>query len=211
MKFSIGGNLAKVLVMLLAPLLGINVALLPLQLLWLNLLTDGLMGLGLGMEPAEQNTMRRPPRSPQASLFAGGSARHMLWVGLAIAAVGLLVARIYHAPGDPSDKTWQTMLFTTLAFTQIGHALGLRSVAKAHLLDTRANPAIFWILPVTILLQLVAIYLPFLDDFFEVVPLSADRLAVCILCGLLVWSLVEAEKLLFPPGPTGRLRRADPV
>jgi Ca2+-transporting ATPase len=195
-KFSIGGNLAKVLVMLLTPLLGINVALLPLQLLWLNLLTDGLMGLGLGMEPAEQNTMRRPPRSPQASLFAGGSARHMLWVGPAIAAVGLLVARIYYAPGDPSDKTWQTMLFTTLAFTQIGHALGLRSVAKARFLDPRTNPAMFWILPVTILLQLVAIYLPFLDTFFKVVPLSAGHLAVCALCGLLVWGMVEAEKLL---------------
>jgi Ca2+-transporting ATPase len=61
-KFSIGGNLAKVLVMLLAPLLGVRVALLPLQLLWLNLLTDGLMGLGLGLEPAELGTMRRPPR-----------------------------------------------------------------------------------------------------------------------------------------------------
>jgi P-type Ca2+ transporter type 2C len=164
--------------------------------LWLNLLTDGLMGLGLGMEPAEQNTMRRPPRSPQASLFAGGSARHMLWVGLAIAAVGLLVARIYYAPGDPSDKTWQTMLFTTLAFTQIGHALGLRSVTKARFLDLRANPAMLWILPLTILLQLVAVYLPFLDTFFKVVPLSAGHLAVCALGGLLVWGMVEIEKLL---------------
>jgi Ca2+-transporting ATPase len=200
-KFSIGGNLAKVLVMLVAPLLGINVALLPLQLLWLNLLTDGLMGLGLGMEPAEQNTMRRPPRSPQASLFAGGSARHMLWVGPTIAAVGLLVGRLYFDPSNPGDKTWQTMLFTTLAFAQIGHALGLRSVAKARLLDMGANPAMFLVLPVTILLQLMAVYVPFLDDFFKVVPLSAGRLAVCAVCGILVWGMVEAEKLLSRQGP----------
>lgn len=108
----------------------------------------------------------------------------------------MLVARICYASGDPSDKTWQTMLFTTLAFTQIGHALGLRSVAEARFLDLRTNPAMFWILPVTILLQLVAIYLPLLDDFFRVVPLSAGHLAVCALCGLLVWGMVEIEKLL---------------
>ena len=72
-KFSLGGNLGKVLVMLAAPLFGINVALRPLQLLWLNLLTDGLMGLGLGLEPAEADTMRKPPRTPDAP--AGGIRR----------------------------------------------------------------------------------------------------------------------------------------
>jgi Ca2+-transporting ATPase len=71
-KFSIAGNIGKVLVMLLAPLLGINVALLPLQLLWLNLLTDGLLGLGLGVEPAESDTMRRPPRSPASPARSSG-------------------------------------------------------------------------------------------------------------------------------------------
>src|SRR5690606_35037175 len=65
-KFSIAGNVGKVIVMLLAPLIGINVALLPLQLLWLNLLTDGLLGLGLGVERPERGTMQRPPRSPKA-------------------------------------------------------------------------------------------------------------------------------------------------
>ena len=64
-KFSLGGNLGKVLVVLATPLIGITVALLPLQLLWLNLLTDGLLGLGLGFEPGEPDTMRRPVRPPQ--------------------------------------------------------------------------------------------------------------------------------------------------
>jgi Ca2+-transporting ATPase len=123
-KFSIGGNLAKVLVMLLAPLLGVRVALLPLQLLWLNLLTDGLMGLGLGMEPIEAGTMRRPLRSPKASLLDRDARRHILWVGVLIAAITLGVGFLYYEPGD---KTWQTMMFSALAFTQIGHALGLRA------------------------------------------------------------------------------------
>ena len=126
-KFSIGGNFGKVLVMLIAPLLGIRVALLPLQLLWLNLLTDGLMGLGLGLEPAEAGTMRRPPRSPQSSLLDSGERRHILWVGIAIAVLTLGVGYLYYAP---DSQTWQTMMFATLAFTQIGHALGLRAAGQ---------------------------------------------------------------------------------
>jgi Ca2+-transporting ATPase len=198
-KFSIGGNLAKVLVMLLAPLLGVRVALLPLQLLWLNLLTDGLMGLGLGMEPAEAGTMRRPPRSPKASLLDRDARRHIMWVGVLIAAITLGVGFLYYEPGD---KTWQTMMFTALAFTQIGHALGLcaaggntrgwRSIAAV----LRANPAMAGLAALTIVLQLAAVYLPFLDEFFEVVPLSATDFAICVALGLVVWGAVEVERRL---------------
>jgi Ca2+-transporting ATPase len=192
-KFSIGGNLAKVLVMLLAPLLGVRVALLPLQLLWLNLLTDGLMGLGLGLEPAEVGTMRRPPRSPQASLLDRDAQRHILWVGALIAAITLVVGTLYYAPGD---KTWQTMMFTTLAFTQIGHALGLRAAGGEPLAGLRANPAMIGVTVLTILLQLAAIYVPFLDEFFQVVPLSAANLGICVALGGVVWGAVELEKYI---------------
>jgi Ca2+-transporting ATPase len=198
-KFSIGGNLAKVLVMLLAPVLGVRVALLPLQLLWLNLLTDGLMGLGLGMEPAEAGTMRRPPRSPQASLLDRSARRHILWVGVVIAAITLAVGALYYAPGD---KTWQTMMFTTLAFTQIGHALGLRAIGeegrgwRSVVAALRANPAILGLAALTILLQVAAVYVPFMDEFFEVAPLSAANFFLCVALGLVVWGAVELEKRL---------------
>jgi Ca2+-transporting ATPase len=192
-KFSIGGNLAKVLVMLLAPLLGIRVALLPLQLLWLNLLTDGLMGLGLGLEPAEAGTMRRPPRSPQASLLDRGARRHILWVGILIAGITLGVGTFYYAPGS---KVWQTMMFTTLAFTQIGHALGLRAAGESLLASLRANLAMVGVTALTILLQIAAVYVPFLDEFFQVVPLSAANFGLCVLLGGVVWGAVEIEKHL---------------
>jgi Ca2+-transporting ATPase len=198
-KFSIGGNLAKVLVMLLAPLLGMRVALLPLQLLWLNLLTDGLMGLGLGVEPAEAGTMRRPPRSPQASLLDRDARRHILWVGSLIAAITVAVGALYYEPGD---KTWQTMMFTTLAFTQIGHALGLRATVdgargwRSVLAALRANPAIAGLAALTLLLQVAAVYVPFLDRFFEVVPLSAANFGLCIALGLGLWGAVAIEKRL---------------
>jgi Ca2+-transporting ATPase len=198
-KFSIGGNLGKVLVMLLAPLLGVRVALLPLQLLWLNLLTDGLMGLGLGLEPAEAGTMRRSPRSPQASLLDRGARRHIIWVGLLIAAVTLTVGFFYY---EPEYKTWQTMMFTTLAFTQIGHALGLRATVERSrgwrsIGDAlRANPTIVGLAALTILLQVAAVYVPFLDEFFEVVPLSATDFGLCVVLGAIVLGAVEIEKRL---------------
>ncbi len=190
-KFSIGGNAAKVLVMLLSPLLGINVALLPLQLLWLNLLTDGLMGLGLGLEPSEKDTMQRPPRAPQASIFGEGAGRHMIWVGLFIALLTLGVSYAYYEPGD---ATWQTMAFTTLAFTQIGHALGLRASSKTVLAGLRANPAMLVVTLLTIALQAIAIYVPFFDRFFQVVPLSLPDLGLCAGLGALVWIAVRIEK-----------------
>jgi Ca2+-transporting ATPase len=192
-KFSIGGNLAKVLVMLLAPLLGVRVALLPLQLLWLNLLTDGLMGLGLGLEPAETGTMRRPPRSPQASLLDGRAQRHILWVGILIATLTLGVGYLYYVR---DSRAWQTMVFTAMAFTQIGHALGLRAAGEKPLINLRANPVIIGVSVLTILLQLVAVYVPFLDEFFQVVPLSAADLGICAVLGGIVWGAVEVEKKL---------------
>jgi phosphoserine phosphatase len=72
-RFSVAGNIGKVLVMLLAPFLGKPIPLLPLQLLWLNLLTDGLLGLGMGVEKAESDTMRRPPYSPGEGIFSRGA------------------------------------------------------------------------------------------------------------------------------------------
>lgn len=196
-KFSIAGNIGKVGVMLLAPLLGINIALLPLQLLWLNLLTDGLLGLGLGVEPAEKNTMKRPPRSRQASLFSDGVGSQIVWVGLLIGVIALAVGRVYFDPANPQDTTWQTMMFTVLAFLQIGQALASRSSDVTFAaLGIRSNLTLLWLAIVVFVLQLVAIYAPFLDEFFQVVPLALPDLLLCIGLGSLAFVAIEAEKLL---------------
>lgn len=190
-KFSVGGNFAKVLVMLLAPLLGIRVALMPLQLLWLNLLTDGLMGLGLGLEPSESDTMSRPPRNPSGSLIERDSRRHILWVGVLIGAITLAVGYLYYGT---AGKTWQTMMFTTLAFTQIGHALGLRASTKSALAALTENPTMIGVTAATVLLQIAAVYVPFLDRFFGVVPLSPLDLGICVGLGVVVWVATRIEK-----------------
>lgn len=194
-KFSIAGNVGKVLVMLLAPFLGMNVALLPLQLLWLNLLTDGLLGLGLGVEPAERNTMKRPPRAPQESLFSGGLARHVVWVGLVIGLVALGVGALFRDPLNPTDNRWQTMIFTALAFMQMGQALASRSTQESlWLLGLGTNPVLLGLVGVTAVLQLVVIYVPALDQFFQVTPLRIAELLICLALGLAVLLLIELEK-----------------
>ncbi len=196
-KFSIAGNLGKVLVMLLVPLFGHPVALLPLQLLWLNLLTDGLLGLGLGLEPSEKNTMRRPPRDPKANFFSEGLGIHVLWVGTLIGIIALAVGRFYYDPSTPADTTWRTMIFTVLAFLQVGQALASRSMNKATIsLDFRSNPTMWLMILVVFILQLAVLYLPLSQRFFKVIPLRPTDLLLCIALTSLVYIPVKLEKII---------------
>ena len=194
-KFSIAGNVGKVLVMLLAPFLGINVALLPLQLLWLNLMTDGLLGLGLGVEPAEPGTMKKPPRDPKASLFSEGLGLHVLWVGVVIGVLALGLGYAFYDPANPSDTTWQTMMFSVLAFSQIGQALASRSTqASLFQLGLGSNPVILGLAGIVFALQLLVIYLPALDEFFGVTPLSLPNLLLALGLGTITFLAIEVEK-----------------
>jgi Ca2+-transporting ATPase len=194
-KFSLGGNLGKVLVMLCAPLLGIAVALRPLQLLWLNLLTDGLMGLGLGFEPAEADVMNRPPRAPNSPILNRPMVVHIGWVGVLIAALALGLGAVYFDPQDRTDTTWQTMIFATLGFAQIGQALALRAWGHS-LLSIAANPMMMTVTAVTLALQALPIYVPALARFFGLTPLSRLELALVLAMGVLTFVIVRAEKAM---------------
>lgn len=194
-KFSIAGNIGKVLVMLVAPFLGMTVALLPLQLLWLNLMTDGLLGLGLGVEAAEPGTMKKRPRDPKASLFSEGMGFHVLWVGILIGLVALGLGYSYYDPANPADTTWQTMMFSVLAFLQIGQALASRSTqASLFQLGLRSNPVILGLAGLVLALQLLVIYLPGLDTFFGITPLSLPDLLLALGLGLVTLVAIETEK-----------------
>jgi Ca2+-transporting ATPase len=193
-KFSLAGNIGKVSVMLLAPLLGKPLPLEPLQLLWLNLLTDGLLGLGLGLEPPEKDTMRRPPYSPKAGIFSGGLGRHVAWVGALIGLLALGVGYIFWRI-DPSGP-WQTMTFTTLAFSQMAQAMATRSRRESLFrLGLRSNLPGMLIALFVFLLQLAALYLPFFQQLLYTQPLSAQQITISLVLSSLVFWAIELEKV----------------
>jgi Ca2+-transporting ATPase len=123
-KYSMTGNASGVWIMLLAPLLSMPLPLLPLQILWINLLADGLLALALSVEPAELNTMRRPPYPPKENIFGRGVGRDIIWVGL-LMGLGILV--LGYGYWSSTQPNWQTMVFVTLAFSRMSLALAMRS------------------------------------------------------------------------------------
>jgi len=194
-KFSVAGNIGKVLVMLVGPFLGNAIPLLPLQLLWLNLLTDGLLGLGLGLEPAEKNIMKRPPCSPKENLFSRAVGIQMVITGTAIGLVSLAIGMWYYHTGDPK---WQTMIFTILAVAQVFQALASRSLTSSFFkTGITGNRILLGMIISVIVLQLIAVYVPSVSYFFRTEALSAVDLAVCAAAGAAVFSCIEIQKYLF--------------
>jgi P-type Ca2+ transporter type 2C len=191
-RFSVAGNFGKVLVMLLAPFLGKPIPLLPLQLLWLNLLTDGLLGLGMGVEGPERDIMNRPPYSPREGVFSRGGWIQVTWVGALIGALALALGAWYFFSGRPE---WQTVVFSFLAFAQVFQALASRSSRESLFkIGPLSNPMLAGMALLVVALQLAVLYIPALSSFFDVLPLSAIDLAIAAGAGALVFVAMELEK-----------------
>lgn len=198
-SFAVAGNIGKMIVMLGWPipfLIGGGevthaVALLPLQLLWLNLMTDGLLGLSMGVEPAERGVMKRPPHAPGASIWANGLGKQAAWVGALIGAASLGVGFAYHA----ADRVeWQTMIFASLAFLQVFQAFATRSATESlRTIGWRTNPVMLGIGGAVVALQLLAIYSP-LNGFLDLEPLGLVDLLLCIGLGAVLLVVLEAGK-----------------
>jgi Ca2+-transporting ATPase len=192
-RFSVAGNIGKVSVMLLAPLLGKPLPLEPLQLLWLNLLTDGLLGLGLSLEPPEKDNMQRPPYSPQAGFFSGSMYRQVLWVGALIGALALGLGYLYWRV-DPNSN-WQSMTFATLAFSQMAQALASRSRRDSFFqIGIRSNLPGAALAILVFGLQLAVLYLPAFQSIFNTRPLSPTDLGISLGLSSLVFIAIELEK-----------------
>ncbi len=192
-KYTLSSNTGELLVMLVAPFLGMPLALLPVQILWINLVTDGLPGLALAVEPGERNIMRRPPYQPGESIFSRGLGRQIIWVGVLMGVVSLGAGYVYWRidPGGP----WQTMIFTTLTLSQMGNALAIRS-------DTDSIFTIGWFtnrfalgaVLLTLALQLAVVYADFLQPFFHTQSLAPRDLAIAIALSTIIFWAVECAK-----------------
>ena len=196
-KYILGSNIGEVLTIAAAPLIGLHdIPLVPLQILWMNLVTDGLPALALAVEPAEPNVMNRPPHHPQESIFARGMGWYMLRIGLIFACLTVLLMSWAYGHYGADNKTWKTMVFTTLCLAQMGHALALRSNRRLTLeLNPRTNLYLWSAVILTALLQLMLIYVKPLSNFFETTWLTPGQLAICFGFSSLIFVWVELEKL----------------
>jgi len=197
-RYAVTTNSAEIWTIFLAPFLGLPIPLLPIHILWINLVTDGLPGLAIAAEPAERGVMQRPPRPPGESIFAHGMWQHMIWVGLAMAGLALATQAYAIAAGSPH---WQTMVFTVLTFAQMGHILAIRSESVSLFRQgVFTNPMLLGAVVLTILLQLAIVYIPALNPIFHTTPLTAGELALCFALAIVVFAIVEIEKGLVRAG-----------
>jgi Ca2+-transporting ATPase len=190
-KYIMTCNGAEIWVIGLAPFLGLPNPLLPIHILWINLVTDGLPALALASEKPEKDLMKRPPRPPKQNLFAEGVGYHIVWVGMLMAGVTLFTQ--YWAIRQ--DWHWQTMVFSVLSFSQLAHVMAVRSdrtfLFKQGLLS---NKPLLISVGLTMGLQLGVVYLPFLNEIFRTQPLDLMELLFCGGIALIVFHAVEMEK-----------------
>ncbi|MGA7688215.1 MAG: cation-translocating P-type ATPase [Jiangellales bacterium] len=197
-KYTLTSNAGEIWVMFLAPFLGFPLPLLPLQILWINLVTDGLPGLALAREPAEPGVMKRPPRPPTESVFAHGVTWHIGWVGLLIGGVSLTGMAISYSSGADN---WRTVVFTILVLAQLGHSMAVRSETEP-LLGRRffANPALLGAVVLTVGLQMLVVYVPWAQNIFRTDGLTGPQLAMCFGLATIVPVAVECEKFFVRRG-----------
>ncbi len=191
-RYAMTGNSGEIWTIFLAPMLGLAIPLLPIHILWVNLVTDGLPGLALAAEPAERGIMRRPPRPPQENLFAQGMWQHILWVGLLIGGLCLSVQAWASATGHAH---WQTMVFTVLTLSQMAHVLAIRSETESlWRLGLGSNRPLLGAVLLTFALQMATIYVPALNPVFKTEALSLVELLICLGASAVVFLAVEMEK-----------------
>lgn len=192
-KYLLTTNSGEIWTLFLAPFVGLPIPLLPIHILWINLVTDGLPALALSMEPEEHNVMMRPPRHPRESVFSGGLGYHAVWVGLLMAGVVLSLQAWAIHTGDPH---WQTMVFATLCMLQLGHVLAIRSEKQSLFVQgIFTNKPLLLSVVATFLLQIATIYVPFLNPIFKTVPLTMKELGIVLVLSTSVFIAVEIEKL----------------
>jgi Ca2+-transporting ATPase len=195
--FSISGNIAKVVVVAIAPLIAMKAMLTPIQILFSNLLTDGLVGLGLGVEKGEKDVMKRPPIGPEDGILAGAIGRHIAIVGPLVGAL-MLGLGYFTWPTEQTTASlalWGTSMFTTLAFIQIARAWSSRSFKSSVLtIGLAGNGPLSAMAALAVLLQLTVVYVAGAQTFFGTVALGAQNIGVAVLAALVVLGLMELVK-----------------
>ncbi|WP_326554460.1 cation-translocating P-type ATPase [Micromonospora sp. NBC_01813] len=216
LRYALAGGVAELAVMLLGPLFGLALPLLPGQILWINLLTHGVPGVALGAEPAEPDVLDRPPRPPTESVLGAGLLAGVLGIGALITAVTLAVG----VAGFHTGRPWQTMVFVTLGLAQLGVALAVRArrsepaeTGGASRWRRQRNPGLLVAVATAAVLQLAGVYLGPLAALLGTDPLNVTDLAGCAAVAALPALVLHLSRSgnRSSSGPDSRTRPPDGV
>ncbi|MEJ7828759.1 MAG: HAD-IC family P-type ATPase, partial [Segetibacter sp.] len=205
-KYLMTTNSSELWTLLLGPIIGLPIALLPIHILWINLVSDGLPAISLSFEKAEKNIMNRPPRPPQESVFAGGRGIHMIWVGILMAgiALGAQGYAIKH------DLHWQTIVFNVLCLSQLAHVLAIRSETQSLFsIGIFSNKPLIGSVILSLMLQFCITYIPFLQPIFKTESLTLNEFLGVGAASSIVFFAVEIEKAIFRNRRKMKLRKPE--
>ncbi len=190
-------NCGEILLMLVASLLGWPVPLLPIQLLWINLVTDGLPALALSVEPPEPGIMRRKPRPPNESILTSRIGLSVLWQGFTVGLVALAAFAVIYVPHPEEEGRARTMAFCVLVYAELLRALAARSQQLTFgQLGLFTNPFLLGAVAISALLQMSLVTLPYARPVFETVSHFTWEWIVLVLLALVPISAIEMGKLL---------------
>jgi Ca2+-transporting ATPase len=192
-KYLLSSNSGEVWTLFLAPFFGLPIPLLPIHILWINLMTDALPALALSVEPEGSDVMKRPPRHPKESIFAHGLGFYCFWVGLLMAGITIFTQAWSIKTGH---YHWQTMVFTVLCLSQFGNALAVRSEKESLFrIGLLSNKPLLGAIILSFIFQMATIYVPFLNPIFKTQPLALDELFITLGLSSIVFFAIEVEKL----------------
>ena len=193
-KFLMTTNSGELWTLLLGPMIGLPVALLPIHILWINLVSDGLPAIALSFEKAEKDIMNRPPRPSLQSVFANGRGLHIIWVGMLMAGIALAL----QGWAIKNGLHWQTMVFNVLCLSQMGHVLAIRSERQSFFsAGILSNKPLIGAVIVAFLLQLLVTYSPFFQSVFKTEALTINEFIIVGAASSIVFFAVELEKVIF--------------
>ena len=190
-RYGLAGGAAEILVMLAGPFLGLGVPLLPAQILWINLLTHGVPGVALGVEPAEPDVLTRPPRRPDEGILAG-QLGPILRVAIVLAGTSLALG----VWAERTDRPWQSMIFASLALGQLGVALALRGGGRHF----TGNPFLTIAVAADAALVFGALYWAPLQALLDTEPLGLSDLALVVVASLAGAAAVTVERTVVARG-----------
>jgi Ca2+-transporting ATPase len=192
--FLLSCNIAEILVIFIATLIGLPQPLLPVHILWINLVTDSLPALALGMEKQSDDVMQEKPRKKGESIFANGLGRRILFQGVVLFLISLVV--FVAATKNYGIAVGRTMVFCVLGLSQLTHLLNVRSENQSAFHHLFTNRYLWGAMGISVLVQLIVIFIPGLHSFFNVTALNGAQWGIVIAGSIAPLFIVEITKLI---------------